>query len=159
MSSEHLVRLAPHSTRAMGIAWDRHRVHWDDVPRLYGQRRHGGSVVDFAEQEGVYLLCNGTEILYVGCTRGRNLGISLAHQTDGWLGDQWTTFTWFGLHPVNGDGCLEVDPRLAGNAGALIGMLEVVLIRQSSASFPSVPGLERIDFVQADDPFISPPPP
>lgn len=51
---------------AYGLYWNRSLVDWEVTSngRLLGTT--GGSTVDFADQDGIYLLHTGNEIVYVG---------------------------------------------------------------------------------------------
>ena len=109
---------------AYGYRWKKDLVQWD-LDRKQGRPKKGdrvekalwgkkarGNSVNFAEQVGVYLLHNGDRTVYAGRIKGgenakRGIYDRLREHAKDSLKDDWNTFSWFGLRPVNKDGTLS----------------------------------------------------
>ena len=121
------------TVNAYGLYWDRNSVDWEATTnnrQLLGAA--GGIQVNFADQDGIYLLHNGNEITYVGKSRTPNAQAGLYsrlkfHHTDRRKTDRWDTFSWFGFKPVNENGELLPTPESA-TIGDVIDILEAILI-------------------------------
>lgn len=124
------------TVKAYGLYWSRGLVNWETSPnsksaRLLGNA--GGDPVNFADQDGVYLLHNGNEIAYVGQsltpdTDRAGLYARLhRHHNDSRKSDRWDTFSWFGFRPVDDDGQLQQAPENA-DLKDVIDLVEGILI-------------------------------
>ncbi len=122
---------------SFGIHWDRHAVEWKRRPRVLGERQTEAAAtsksmtVDFGRQQGLYLLHDDREVIYVGRTTKRDLGQRLHEHTRDRLQGRWNRFSWFGFRPVADNGQLgdatESVPSGYAMEG-LIGDIEAILI-------------------------------
>ena len=117
---------------AYGLYWNRAVVDWQssDKGQLLGQA--GGNPVNFADQDAIYLLHHGNEVVYVGQSRTVQSTAGLykrlkAHHTNFRRTDRWDMFSWFGFRPVGEDGTLSFAPETASVVDA-INVLEAILI-------------------------------
>ena len=103
-----------------GLYWERHKVNWwpgrggrgNRRIRLLGKeygigRAHDENddenAVDFANQNGIYLLHNGFETVYVGQTTNNRDGLFQRlriHCSEPSKGPMWDKFSWFGFKQV-----------------------------------------------------------
>lgn len=120
--------------KAYGLYWDRSRVSWLQKPHeLLGYRTNSDRSVDFADQDGIYLLHHGSEIVYVGQTHttksDRGLyGRLRVHNKDARKTGRWDSFSWFGFRAVNDEtGDLE-DPPESIPTKDVITLTETILI-------------------------------
>lgn len=117
------------SIAAYGLYWERDRVEWD-VSRLLGRQNRVSTPVDFADQQGVYLLHHMRTVIYVGRTSAQNNGLFgrlRSHTKSDRRSGRWDRFSWFGVRPVDENGVL-LAPRCELNTDQLIAILEAVLI-------------------------------
>ena len=111
---------------AFALHWDRANVHWPSG-QLLGRGNQNAKTVDFAEQQGVYILHNRYSVAYVGRTTS-NLYNRLRYHNRDRKSARWDKFSWFGFRGVDDEtGNLtamptEVDPK------HFISILESVLI-------------------------------
>ena len=82
------------TVKAYGLFWERNLVDWEPATgQLLGSGSAGVRGVDFAGQDGVYLLHNGNEIVYVGQSFRYNttslFGRLRSHHTDPRKTDRW----------------------------------------------------------------------
>ena len=121
------------TVNAYGLYWSRSLVDWEATTnaRLLGNA--GGPPVNFADQDGIYLLHTGNEVVYVGQSRTPNSQAGLfgrlkSHHTDYRKTDRWDTFSWFGFRPVDGEtGDLLPAPETA-TIGDVINIIEAIFI-------------------------------
>ena len=99
---------------AYGLNWGRSLVNWQTRRgSLWGYQTNPDDRVDFADQDGIYLLHHGNEIVYVGQTRTTRSDVGLygrmrSHNADIRKTGRWDAFSWFGFKPVNQEtGLLE----------------------------------------------------
>ena len=135
--------------------WARNFVFWNRSPRLLGQQQIGSVPVDLAGQVGIYLLYDGREVIYVGRSIDRPLGIRLYEHTQDRLRARWDRFSWFGLYAANENGGLQKEVKPI-NAASIIEALEAVAIeslepRQNRKRGDDFSG---IVYIQATDPEI-----
>ena len=92
---------------SFGAFWQRDWVNWKKTtPRILGQFPGNSESIDFAGQNGIYVLYDGHHPVYVGQAIVNSLGDRLrAHTTDK-LPGRWTRFSWFGMLPVSPTGTL-----------------------------------------------------
>lgn len=110
---------------AFALHWDKDKVKWTSG-EILGRENQNASIVNFADQKGVYILHNVYSVAYVGRTTD-NLYNRLRHHNRDHKSGRWNKFSWFGFRGVDKDGNLtamptEVDPK------HLISILESVLI-------------------------------
>jgi hypothetical protein len=142
--------------QAFGIYWSRDLVAWKRSCKLLGQQQIGSEAVNMAGQVGIYLLYDGREVIYVGRSVDRPLGIRLFEHTQDRLRARWDRFSWFGLYPVREDGDLvQSVPTI--DSDTLIRTLEAVAIeslepRQNRKRGDDLAGME---YIQAADPELA----
>lgn len=136
---------------SFGIYWQRERVVWCRNAKIYGKQQAQSKPVDFAKQQGIYILYDRHTVVYVG--RSIELGKRLYQHTIGRLNSRWDRFSWFGLLGVANDGKLEeattdtsLDSLLATLEAVLIEALEPPQNRQQGENFAG------IEYIQDDDP-------
>ena len=121
------------TVKAYGLYWGRNLVDWEPASgQLLGSGGAGVRHVDFAGQDGIYLLHSGNEIVYVGQSFRYSAtglyGRLRAHHTDPRKTDRWDTFSWFGFRPIDPDsGDLLQAPEKADLAD-VINLVEAILI-------------------------------
>jgi hypothetical protein len=114
--------------RAFGMFWRRDSVNWKSNPKLLGMREKVAA--DFCNQQGIYLLHDRNEVIYVGRTLERPLGQRLFEHTIDRLNGRWDRFSWFGYYKVSPDGILIQQnlKEMNSNAYDNIVTMEAVLI-------------------------------
>jgi hypothetical protein len=141
---------------AFGMYWQRVNVLWTATPKLLGQQQLGSQPVDFCQQKGVYLLHDGSKVVYVGRTTDQPLGLRLKQHTSDRLNGRWDRFSWFGVFSVQDDGDLSSSPPDAFNIDNLIATMEAVLIEGLEPPQNRKRGddLSAVEFLQIQDPEI-----
>jgi len=141
---------------AFGMFWERSKVLWSSQqPSILGQQQIGSKPVDFAEQQGVYLLHDSQGVLYVGRVSEQNLAKRLSQHTYDRLAGRWTRFSWFGVFPVQADGTLKTNANLSGvNVKIVIATMEAVLIEGLEPRQNRKRGddFQAVEFLQVEDP-------
>jgi hypothetical protein len=139
--------------QAFGMFWDRDRVRWTASPVVLGRQQIGADAVDMARQRGVYLLYDGREVVYVGRSTDRPLGIRLYEHTYDRLRTRWNRFSWFGLCPVDEHGTLG-EPLGGQTPDQFISALEALLIEalEPGQNRRRGDGFTAVEFIQAEDP-------
>ncbi len=152
----------PRIIQAFGMYWLRQAVDWSkSVPRLLGQAAPGATLVDFTEQQGVYLLYDVREAVYVGRAIGSSLGQRLRAHTKDRLQGRWDRFSWFGLRAVCEDGKLSDTlgtVPIGGNLTQLIvSTMEALLIEglEPRQNMRGGDGWEGVEYLQAEDPELA----
>lgn len=140
---------------AFGMYWKRENVLWTTSPRLLGQQQLG-SPVDFCQQKGVYLLHDGSKVVYVGRTTEQVLGARLKQHTADRLNGRWDRFSWFGIFAVSDDGSLSSTPPDTFNIENLIATMEALLIEGLEPPQNRKRGddFSAVEFLQVEDPEI-----
>lgn len=121
------------TVKAYGLYWDRGQVNWGPTNgQIWGQQYDQSRPVNFADQDGIYLLHKGSEIAYVGQTRTERgqsglYGRLRYHHNDRRKSDRWDAFSWFGFRPVSENGELLPAPN-GGNLVDVINVIEAMLI-------------------------------
>lgn len=140
---------------SFGMYWRKDMVTWKQKPKLLGQQPKATTAVDFFQQVGIYLLHDGREVVYVGRTTDRPLGLRLYEHTKDRLSFRWDRFSWFGLLPIGEEGQIGVLPA-THIAAKLIPALEAVLIEAMEPRLNRRRGddLSRAEFIQVVDPEI-----
>lgn len=138
---------------AYGLFWEKDQVNWNSG-KILGRKKETSPLVNFADQQGVYLLHNGQSVAYVG-RAGRSLYARLRdHSKDSNKWGRWDRFSWFGFRNVKASGQLEdYAPQVDSNR--LIGILEAVLIEALQPPVNSKRGdFMGILYTQVTDPEI-----
>ena len=126
--------------QAYGLYWERDKVEWDagrGQIELLGRQNRAAQPVDFADQQGVYLLHQMQTVTYVGRTAATQNGLFgrlRDHVKNPRRSGRWDRFSWFGLRPVNEDATLGNAPQVL-TTDLLITILEAVLIETYLPSF------------------------
>jgi hypothetical protein len=142
---------------AFGLFWRRSEVDWTpSAIRLAGVQLAGSTAVDFSAQVGVYLLYDGSRLVYVGRVSEPRLGRRLREHTRDRLSGRWDRFSWFGLRPVGEAGALGQAPDGQIGLEVLISTLEALLIEalEPPQNRRQGDGFAALEFIQATDPAI-----
>jgi len=122
--------------RNYGLFWNRENVEWGgqgrgNNGRLCGRVSRRGGLINFRNQQGVYVLYDETfKIIYVGqAGSGNNRLFSRLrqHKVDH-LSQRWSRFSWFGILPVIGDGVAENHKTLNIEVGSILDHIEAILL-------------------------------
>ena len=94
---------------AYGLYWERDQIVWQGKGsrKILGKQPSATVEVNFADQQGVYLLHDIQTVTYVGRTNAKEKGLFIrlkAHVNNPRRVGRWDRFSWFGLRPVNDDG-------------------------------------------------------
>ena len=112
---------------AFGLYWEKDKVSWNSRRILLGRQATGSDPVNFANQQGVYLLHKDRSIAYVGQATASLYNRLSSHSRDR-KSVRWDRFSWFGFRDVDGEtGELLPMPGEVTPAH-LINILEAVLI-------------------------------
>ena len=128
---------------AYGLHWERDKVDWS-AHRLLGYDIDPApdQVIDFANQQGVYLLHSWQSVVYVGKTTAREGGLFQRlhnhHSRQIWSG-KWERFSWFGLRRVDEAGNIIDSPKTASKE-VVTALMEAVLIETLRPSFNNQQG-------------------
>lgn len=139
---------------AFALYWDKDKVKWTSG-QVLGRENQNAETVNFAEQQGVYILHKDYSVAYVGRTTD-NLYNRLRHHNRDHKSVRWNKFSWFGFRGVEDKtGKLTVMPTKV-DPKHLISILESVLIE---ALEPPVNGRRGdylgIQYEQVPDPDIA----
>ena len=111
-----------------GMNWLRDQVEWDHNHNLIGKGSDDGMHVNFAYQNGVYVLYDWPNVTYVGrVTRGRMYERLQEHATNQSGRWHWDRFSWFGMLSVGSDGKLA-SHRETLDARRVIMAMETLMI-------------------------------
>lgn len=117
------------SVAAYGLHWERDKVDWANG-RILGYDTDPKQPIDFASQQGVYLLHNWQSTVYVGMTTAEENGLSQRlryhHRRADWSG-KWERFSWFGVRQVDEDGNMVDGPDNA-TRNTVVALMETLLI-------------------------------
>jgi hypothetical protein len=140
---------------SFGMFWRREAVHWATTPRLLGVQQLGAEPVDFNKQQGIYLLYDVREVIYVGRATDRPLGRRLYEHTLDRLSTRWDRFSWFGLVSVSDTGALNAMPPNY-RSDQLIPALEAILIESLEPRQNRKRGddLSAVEYLQYEDPQV-----
>ena len=126
-----------------GIGWRRDMVKWERDGNILGGEADGAVPINIAPFQGIYILMDNREMLYVGRTTARTLGVRLYEHTRNRMGGRWDRFSWFAIEGENADATkmIEVlesvlieslEPRLNRQGGQQMGP---ELIQQEDPAF------------------------
>ena len=140
---------------SFGMFWRRGLIRWTSSPRLLGISQLGPVPVDFNAQQGIYLLYDSREVVYVGRATDRPMGRRLYEHTSDRLSTRWDRFSWFGLLPVSEKGALAALPAVY-QSGQMIPALEAILIEamEPRQNRQRGEGLSAVEYLQQEDPEI-----
>lgn len=141
---------------AFGMYWARSFVRWTSTPRLLGRQAKGSKEVDFCGQQGVYLLHDRRDVVYVGRTTDQALGVRLRQHIDDRLSGRWERFSWFGIYPVTEIGKLDAKSPVTYDLSSLITTMEALLIEglEPPQNRKRGDGFKAVEFIQLEDPQI-----
>jgi hypothetical protein len=142
---------------AFGLFWRRIEIDWaPTVPKMLGVQLTGSTAVDFAAQKGVYLLYDGSRLVYVGRVSEPRLSRRLREHTRDRLSGRWDRFSWFGVRPVGAGGALEDAQEVGLSADLVISTLEALLIEalEPPQNRRQGDGFAELEFIQQTDPNI-----
>ena len=120
------------SVKAYGLYWRRNLVDWTPTNgKLLGNS--GSDPIDFADQDGIYLLHSGNEVAYVGQSRTPNSRTGLynrlrSHHNDSRKTDRWETFSWFGFRPVDNESGQLLEAPETATIQDVINLIEAIFI-------------------------------
>ena len=123
---------------AYGLHWERDKVDWTSRRLLgYDIDPAPDQAIDFANQQGVYLLHSWQSVVYVGKTSAKESGLFQRlhnhHNRQVWSG-KWERFSWFGLRRVDEAGTM-VDSTDSASKEVVTALMEGVLIETLRPSF------------------------
>lgn len=139
---------------ALGMFWRRSEVLWKPgMPRLLGVQQSGSSPVNFTEQAGVYLLYDGSRVVYVGRVTQPRLGARLWEHTRDRLTGRWDRFSWFGVRGIDEGGGLRPIPVSGLAVTSLIATMEALLIEglEPPQNRRQGDGFNAVEFLQETD--------
>lgn len=141
---------------AFGMYWSRANVLWTHSPRLLGRQGKGSTPVDFSGQQGVYLLHDRRDVVYVGRTTDQPLGLRLRQHVEDRLNGRWERFSWFGVYPVTEAGALDSKAVGTYDLSSLITTMEALLIEglEPPQNRKRGDGFKAVEFLQVEDPAI-----
>lgn len=131
------------SVAAYGLHWERDKVDWK-TNSLLGYDATYDAVdpdperfIDFADQQGVYLLHSWQSVVYVGKTTAKEGGLLQRlrnhHRRQLWSA-KWERFSWFGLRQVDRSGGM-IDGPASASKEIVSALLESVLIETLRPTF------------------------
>ena len=118
---------------AYGLYWERNKVYWDPGQgktrqyKLPGCAFDSDEIIDFGDQWGIYLLYDGSTVVYVGRTMNSLFDRLSSHNTGSRRNSRWDRFSWFGFRAVNENHVLS-DAQASFTTGMLVTILESVMI-------------------------------
>lgn len=123
---------------AYGLYWERDKVDWSARRLLgYDVSPDPNQTINFADQQGVYLLHSWQSVVYIGKTAARESGLFQRlqnhHNRQVWSG-KWERFSWFGLRRVDENGIIVDGPDTASK-DVVTALIEAVLIETLRPSF------------------------
>ena len=126
-----------------GIGWKRDEVLWARNPKLLGVEVEESEPIDISNEEGIYMLLDGREIMYIGRTTGRPIGVRLSEHVRGRMKNRWNRFSWFSIS----DKSVSQFELISTIESILIEALEPRLNRQGGQNL-------GIELIQKADPEI-----
>ena len=128
---------------AYGLHWERDKVDWK-ANNLLGYDAAYDAIdpdpnetINFADQQGVYLLHSWQAVVYVGKTMAREGGLLQRlqnhHRRQVWSG-KWERFSWFGIRQVSEAGDMIDGPDSASKQ-VVSALMESILIETLRPSF------------------------
>lgn len=142
---------------AFGMFWRRSEVDWTKrSASLWGVQQSGSRLVNFGLQAGVYLLYDGSRVVYVGRVTEPRMGLRMWEHTRDRLQGRWDRFSWFGVRQVQQNGDLSALPEAGIGVETLIATMEALLIEglEPPQNRRQGDGFTALEFIQATDPAI-----
>ena len=138
---------------ALGMFWQRDLVTWSGKPSILGTEQPGAAAVNMTDQNGVYLLHDFRDIVYVGRATEATLGSRLYAHTRDRLKTRWNRFSWFGFREVGDNGTLGPIPKTYELRDVVVAM-EALLIEalEPPQNRKGGDGFQGIEYIQAEDP-------
>ena len=138
---------------ALGMFWERDLVSWTGKPSILGAEQPGATSVNMTDQNGVYLLHDLRDIVYVGRATESTLGARLYAHTRDRLKTRWNRFSWFGFRAIADDGTLGQIPNTYDLRDVIVAM-EALLIEalEPPQNRKGGDGFQGIEYIQAEDP-------
>lgn len=156
-SGTRLTEDEPGLLNAFGLFWRRAEVDWAPVsPKLFGVQLAGSSAVDFGTQAGIYVLYDGSRLVYVGRVNEARLAKRLREHTRDRLSGRWDRFSWFGVRAVTETGLADFSPSATVTLDSLINTLEALFIEalEPPQNRRQGDGFAELEFIQVLDPSI-----
>ncbi len=130
------------SIAAYGLHWERSKVNWN-AGSILGYDIDPNQAINFADQQGVYLLHNWQAVVYVGKTSARERGLFQRlgehHRKHVWSA-KWERFSWFGIRRVSEAGEL-ISATESASPQIVTALMEAVLIETLGPAFNQLGGL------------------
>lgn len=142
--------------QAFGMFWRRDWVEWGSDMKLLGRLKATPTAVNFACQNGVYLLHDGPRVIYVGQVSGQRLASRLGDHTTDRLNGRWDRFSWFGIRrPTENGDLVDVDLKRFG-ASDIITAFEALLIEGLEPPQNRKRGndFSAVEYLQVEDPAL-----
>ena len=138
---------------ALGMFWERDLVSWSGKPSILGAEQPGAASVNMTDQNGVYLLHDFRDIVYVGRATEASLGSRLYAHTRDRLKTRWNRFSWFGFRAVDDNGTLGPISKTYELRDVVVAM-EALLIEalEPPQNRKGGDGFQGIEYIQAEDP-------
>lgn len=137
---------------ALGMFWERDLVSWTGKPSILGSEQPGAVSVNMTDQNGVYLLHDFRDIVYVGRATEATLGSRLFAHTRDRLKTRWNRFSWFGFREVKDNGALGPISKTYDLRDVIVAM-EALLIEalEPPQNRKGGDGFHGIEYIQAED--------
>lgn len=135
--------------------WRRSEIDWSlRRPKLLGVQQSGSQQVDFSDEAGVYVLYDGSRVIYVGRVTEPRMGQRVCDHTRDRLTGRWDRFSWFGVRKVQQNGKLSPVPSGAIEIVTLIATMEALLIEglEPPQNRRQGDGFSALGFIQVTDP-------
>lgn len=119
-----------------------------------GIQQSGSQQVDFGPQAGVYVLYDGSRIIYVGRVTEPRLGQRMWDHTRDRLTGRWDRFSWFGVRKVQENGHLSDIPKTNIEISTLVATMEALLIEglEPPQNRRQGDGFNALEYIQVTDP-------
>ena len=145
--------LAAGVVKALGMYWSRPNVVWASNVRLLGRQGVSAETIDLSNQNGVYLLHDRREVIYVGRAIAESLGSRLYQHTRDRHAGRWDRFSWFGVRTINEDGSFQ-DVRRDFGINDVVTAFEAILIEALEPRQNRRRGdaFTAIEYLQVEDP-------
>ena len=156
-SGTELTQDEPGLLNAFGLFWRRAEVDWTAAaPKLFGVQLAGSTAVDFGSQAGIYVLYDGSRLVYVGRVNEPRLAKRLREHTRDRLSGRWDRFSWFGVRAVTDTGLADFSPSATVTLDSLINTLEALFIEalEPPQNRRQGDGFAELEFIQVLDPGI-----
>ena len=155
----------PLTVNAYGLNWKRDLVDWAAKGNGCLWDHAGGTDVDFADQDGIYLLLSGNEVVYVGQSRTLQSPAGLynrlkSHHTDFRRTTRWDSFSWFGFRPVDSESGDLLQALEIATIDDVINIIEAIFIEGLMPRLNMCRGegtkewLEANQYFQREDPAL-----